>query len=214
VTTDEPRFDSETVTLMDFRVPQRGEARFVYTLPTSATSALVELTSFCARAEPSAMAADLRQHLDRIVGAGCWTVVGDESGSLPLRLPRRRRRHGRQLTIGGAAGLVKGSTGYGVRLMERDAEVVASELATGRTVRGLRRRRRHAWMDAVFLELATAQPGQLVRALEMLFARNDIERVIRFLQEESTLVDEARIVATLPAAPFLRAVLQRGLGRP
>jgi hypothetical protein len=42
-----------------------------------------------------------------------------------------------------------------------------------------------------------------------LFTRNSAPAVLRFLDEDSNPVQEARLVATLPVSPFLRAALRR-----
>jgi lycopene beta-cyclase len=220
VVTDGPAFDPGTVTLMDFRVPQWGEAAFGYVLPLTAHRALVELTAFAAApgSEPwrpaDQRAADVRAFVSQVVGADAWHLVGREAGSLPLRLPPLQRRHGRTLHVGRPGGLLKASSGYGYEYARRDAAAVAaSVLTTGGGVPtpiGLHRRRRHRAMDAVFLELARTAPGSLVPALEQLFARNPADRVLRFLDERSTLAEEARLVASLPAGPFLSAARRLG----
>lgn len=46
ITTENPVFDADTATYMDFSVPQKGNTRFMYVLPTSPTEALVEYTLF------------------------------------------------------------------------------------------------------------------------------------------------------------------------
>jgi len=75
----------------------------------------------------------------------------------------------------------------------------------GRPRSGAAPRRRHVWIDAVFLPLAITQPDRPVEALESLFARKPIDRVVRFLNEDATLVDEVRLVRSLPTKPALRA---------
>ena len=54
VQTKEPVFTAEKPTFMDFSVAQKGNTRFMYVLPTSATEALVEYTLFSANLLPKA----------------------------------------------------------------------------------------------------------------------------------------------------------------
>ncbi len=207
---DSAAFDADTVTLMDLRVPQRRCVRFVYVLPESDRSALVEMTTFSSTPDPIDDADDLVEHLDTMTAGSAWSVTGRERGSLALVPWRRRVGDGQYLTIGTAAGLVKASTGYGARLMSMDATAVARAIVAGRPPRGAFRRPRRAWMDDVFLQLAITEPDAVVNALESLFAKNPPDRVVRFLNEESTLIEEVRILRSLPASPFLRAAW-RGL---
>jgi hypothetical protein len=63
-------------------------------------------------------------------------------------------------------------------------------------------------MDAVFLELALHDPATLATALELLFARNSADLVLKFLSEATTLSEEARLGSSLPVSPFLAAALR------
>jgi lycopene beta-cyclase len=40
-----------------------------------------------------------------------------------------------------------------------------------------------------------------------LFARNPVQRVFSFLDNESALADELRLISSLPTLPFLRAAM-------
>jgi len=206
VRTESPVFDVYAVTLMDFRVPQRGALSFVYVLPTSPYEALVELTSFTAHYGPDVHDdAVLQRYLDALVPGG-WTAAEEEDGILPLVTRPGPRRHGsRVVRLGAAAGCLKASSGYGVPFMVRDAEHLARDAVhPGRPHPPHRR-----WMDDVFLRLALTEPDTLVASLEALFDRNPIDRVARFLDEETTLADDAALVASLPAAPFARHEVER-----
>jgi lycopene beta-cyclase len=211
VRVDRPGFVADAVMLMDFRVPQHDQVRFVYVLPDDACLALVELTVISADGSPpDGATGDLTAYLDRELGAGRWHADSGEQGAIPLSPSGRRRDLADGLvTIGSAAGLVKASTGYGYRLMERDAELLARAYpVVNRRRHGLRRRARHRAMDAVFLHLAVTEPMLLVAALEGMFAANPIDRVVRFLNEESSLGDELHVVRSLPRRLFLRAAGQ------
>ncbi len=210
VETDGPAFDRDLVRLMDFRVPQRGGAAFVYTLPWAADRALVDLTRITGVTEPAPTRGDLDEQLERTLGAGRYRVVRREAGVLPLRPRVRRPRSAHCLAIGAQAGLVRASTGYGFERMRRDGARIAAQLRRGERPSGLRRRTRHVAMDAVLLELAARDPGTLVESLELLFARNPTDLVLRFLDEDTSLAEEARLVSSLPSAPFLAAALDLG----
>jgi lycopene beta-cyclase len=104
--------------------------------------------------------------------------------------------------------MVKASTGYGYQLMRQDSACLAHQLHDREALSGLRRPHHHQAMDAVFLELALHDPATLATSLELLFARNSADLVLRFLSEASTLTEEARLVSSLPVFPFLRAALR------
>ena len=66
-----PTFDPNSATLMDFRVAQHGEVRFVYVLPLDARRALVEYTLFSPQLLSSeAYDAGLRGYLGEVLKLG------------------------------------------------------------------------------------------------------------------------------------------------
>jgi lycopene beta-cyclase len=193
---------------------QRAAATFVYVLPTDARRALVELTSFVPRrAEPppaTHRAALLAGYLRAHVGDG-YDIVRTESAVLPLRAFPGPRRHGRVLDIGAGAGLLKASTGYAYERIQRDSAAIADSLARhGHPFAGTARTRgRHRLLDAVLLETLDREPARLEDTFARLFAAHPAERVLAFLDEDTTAGQELRLIASLPPGPYLRAAATR-----
>jgi lycopene beta-cyclase len=213
-----PVFDPDTPVLFDFRTPQAGRARFVYVLPDDAHRALVEFTEFVPRSAappgPATRDAALAEYLSAVLDCGEHRVLRAESAVLPLRVDRPRPASGRVLPIGAAGGLIKASTGYGYQRIQRhSAAITASLTRHGHPFDTPPQRRRYRLLDAVLLEVLDRDPGQLERAFARLFAANPAERVLRFLDEDSRLRDEARLIASMPPGPYLRAVASRLAGR-
>jgi lycopene beta-cyclase len=209
-----PAFTPDRVRLMDFRVRQTAGMAFLYVLPWTSNHALVEFTRFTGSPTGGgveALGPVLADHLQGALRVGEYRVLRRESGSVPLRPRVRRPRTPHVLAIGAGAGLVRASTGYGYELMRRDADVIAAQLRRGTSPTGLRRSIRHRAMDEVFLELVRRDPVALCSSLERLFAGNSTDVVLRFLNEETTPVEEARLVASLPTGPFVRAAVRAGL---
>ena len=207
---DRPVFDPRTPILFDFRTPQVGGARFVYVLPHDAHRALVELTEFVpGRMRPPASAARrdaLAEYLRDVVRGGDYDILRTESAVLPLRACPPPRGAGRVLRIGARGGLVKASTGYAYQRIQRDSEAIAGSLVRhGHPFDLPSPRRRHRLLDAILLEVLDRDPDQLEQAFSRLFSANPAERVLRFLDEDSDLRDELRLIASLPPMPYLRA---------
>jgi lycopene beta-cyclase len=204
-----PVFDVETATLFDFRTPAprrpeaRGEWRFFYVLPLSPCRALVEYVTLTPDDADQALA----HYLERILGVRGYTVVARECGVNPLTdrpFPRRAGRH--VLTLGTVGGRVKPSSGYAFTRIQRDSDAI---------VRSLKRWRHpfalpadgafYRLCDALLLDLL-AQPGLPAAPLfRRLFANNPPQRVLRFLDERASPLDNLRLMASMPAGLFLRA---------
>lgn len=102
--------------------------------------------------------------------------------------------------------MLKASTGYAYARIQRDSTAIARSLARyGHPFRLPPVRRRHRFLDAVLLDVLAHEPARLQEAFGRLFDRNPGDRIMRFLDEDTSLAQEVRLVATLPPAPFVRA---------
>lgn len=218
VTCDRPTFDPLTPVLFDFRTPQADGARFVYVVPDDDRHALVELAAFVPRhaslPSTSELSVALDDYLCDVVRARRYTIGRIESAVLPLRTRPPHRSSGRVLAIGARGGLIKASTGYAYQRIQEDSAAIAASLSrTGHPFDVRRSRRRFQLLDAIFLDALDREPPLLERAFATMFARNPAERVLRFLDERSSLADELRLIATLPVRPFLRSAVRVTLRR-
>jgi lycopene beta-cyclase len=214
IRTEQPVFDSETPVLMDFRTAPGVGARFAYVLPSDAHRALVELTEFVPRhatvpAEHERREA-LAAYVRDVLGAQDHEVLRVESAVLPLRAQPGPRQHGRVLRIGAAGGLIKASTGYAYERIQRDSRAVTASLVrNGHPFELPPSRPRHRLMDALLFDVFDRDPAQLERAFALLFRRLRADSVLRFLDEDASLVADLRLMAALPPGPYLRALAGR-----
>lgn len=204
-----PALDTATVGLMDFDVPQRDALRFGYYLPETPEHGVFELCSFHQDGPDQDLAADLPGWVSAQLSGGAYRHEVVENAGYPLRSHGLRQSGPTLLRIGFNAGLVRPTTGYGLIAYARDAAAVADSLASrANPFSTFRPRRRERALDAVALEVLRADPAALRSAYLAMFDANPAGRVLRFLDGTATSRDIARLVATLPAGPFLRAAFR------
>jgi lycopene beta-cyclase len=208
VETERPVFDPETVILFDLRTPQRGGVTFFYTLPFSSTNALVEYTLFSRDLLPlEEYETALRAHLDEI-GAGRCRILATERGVIPMTDQSFPRRLGKRiLAIGARGGRVKPSTGYAFSRIQRDSQRIAASLTRyshpfAIPVDNLRFRLH----DALMLEILANEPEFGRPILSAIFAKNPIQRVLKFLDDRTSIWEDLPIMAAHAPGPFLRAI--------
>jgi lycopene beta-cyclase len=207
-------FDPQTPTLFDFRTQQFDTSRFIYVLPRDPHRALAELVEFIPRRRVASAAGGATSHAEAlagylrgVLGVHEYEILRVESGVLPLRTRPVRRRYGRVLTIGARAGLVKASTGYAYQRIQRDSEAIAESLARcGHPFRIPAPPRRYRLLDATLLEVLYQDPAQLEQSFARLFKANSVARALRFLDEESSVPADLRLMTSMPPAPHLRAL--------
>ena len=210
IQTPEDFFDPRHATLMDFRIAQHGECRFFYVLPTDTRTALVEFTLFSPKLlpEPEYEAA-LRDYLRRFLSLDDYTIAHEEFGVIPMTdkpYPEQQSEH--IINIGTAGGQTKPSTGYTFRRIHRDSEqLVGSLLRTGRPARvssGWEQRFR--LYDSTLFRVMERQGYPVKKIFTDLFRRNSADRVLRFLDEESSFGEELQIANSVNRGAFARGM--------
>jgi lycopene beta-cyclase len=207
IETDQPFFRISEATLMDFRPNQCHGTTFVYVMPFSPTEALVEYTLFTsALLEQKDYDKGLEEYLRNTLGLHAWDVKDEEFGIIPMTNHRFRRREGALLNIGTAGGRTKASSGYTFRFIQKDtAAIVASLVRSGEPFGAMHGYSRFDWYDSVLLNILANSilPGDEV--FTDLFQFNEPDRILRFLDNETSLTSEFKILTSLPQWPFMKA---------
>ena len=212
VRTSAARFDPDVATMMDFRVSQSDGICFVYVLPYSPTEALVECTVFSADTWPQELYEErLKVYLRDVIGIVDYDVIATETGAIPMcdKQPVRQRGDA-WIAIGVAGGLTKPTTGYTVARCIKDAyRLMQQYRLTGTFSPPPTAHWRFDWYDRLLLRIIRDEPAVVPHILWTLFERNPVERILRFLDEETRLREELLIFWSMPWRPFLRAIVRR-----
>lgn len=209
-----PGFDDGSVELMtDMRCDSRGFV-FSYLLPQSRTRALVEVTRFSTQPLGEA---ELAPELDALLEDRGWSqaqVLRQEAAILPMGLPPVSGAGDLPgiVRAGMGAGALRAASGYGFLRIQAWAERCAAAVMQGRPAVGhpaeprLRR-----WMDAVFLRALARHPERTPEFFMKLATSVPGPAFVRFMSDQAGWADHARIIAALPAGPFMQALPSRPL---
>lgn len=213
VVTENPVFDPDTVTLMDFDTDQGGDTAFFYVLPEARDRALVEFTVF--GLEPQARPfydQRIAEHLDRL-GAGDVEIIRAEYGVIPMEDRTYTQRSGAHVwNIGTAGGRTKPSTGYTFqRIHEQTRRVIDGWATTGTPHPTPPPARRYALADRTLLNILHHHPEHGRPIFERLFSTSSVADVLTFLDEDTSVVDDVTMLGQLPWPPFLRAAASEAL---
>ena len=211
IQTEEDCFDPTTATFMDFRVSQEAGTAFVYVLPTSPREALVEYTLFTADLLPQeAYDQALQEYISSYITRKSIQTLHVEWGVIPMTNLQFPKRRGAVLNIGLAGGQVKASSGFAFQFIQRRADALVASLKSGDTSchRDTLQDKKFRLFDGVLLQiLSTGQLGG-DRIFTDLFQKNDVQRIFRFLDNETDLIGDLRIMWSVPTGIFLPAALR------
>lgn len=208
---EKPIFSSGTATLMDFRTPQNGETRFFYVLPTSDRTALIEHTIFGKhRLQQAEHGAAIREYLSTILELSSYTIKERETGCIPMTdIPIAGKQGNRIVRLGALGGAVKPTTGFAFLRIQQQVKDIMDALREGNppgqhisTSAG-----RFRFYDTLLLEILSQEGERGSGIFSALFRKNPVSRVLEFLDESTSLREEACLFATLPMYPFLKAVV-------
>ena len=209
IQTEKPVFNSEEMVLMDFRIAQNGVAKFMYILPFSKTEALVEYTLFSESLEsPSNYNNVLENYITEFLGAQAYTVLEEEFGVIPMTdQPFQSNISPNILNIGTLSGAVKPTTGYAFTRILQQTEQIVKQLEKGGPINtSIKTKSRLKFYDKLLLNILQHEGGEAHKIFNHLFKHNNLNLILRFLEEKSSLWQEMKIFSTLPAWPFLKAI--------
>lgn len=203
-------FDPAKATMMDFRVHQQYGTSFVYVLPFSEREALVEYTLFTpSLLKPAQYDTELKNYLSAFLGITDYKIKEEEFGIIPMTNEKFYfKKNGWQ--IGTAGGQTKASSGYTFQFIQKQSQAIVNCLLSGKPLENLPSTpRRFRFYDNTLLYILYhgKLPGDKI--FSRLFQRNKPQQVLRFLDNESSLAEELKIISTLPTWPFLKAALKQ-----
>lgn len=201
-------FNPSEATLMDFRVSQHHGATFVYLLPVSPNRALVEYTLFTKELLPdNEYTSALHDYISTYLKINDYTIIDEEYGVIPMTDVAFVRQIGRIINIGTAGGRTKGSSGYTFQFIQKHSEKLISEILKYGYPKNEESfmNKRFKIYDSTLLNILSNNKLPCNKIFADLFQKNPVDRVLRFLDNETTLEDEINIMSTLPQSVFMKA---------
>ncbi len=213
IKTNQDTFDSSSATFMDFRIPQNNETQFVYVLPFDARTALVEYTLFSSTLlADGEYDASLKHYLRHFLylEPNDYTILESEFGIIPMTdAPFPRLHSPRVMNIGVAGGRAKPSTGYAfLRILRQTQAIAAHWQATQSPLYPEPMFDRHAWMDSVYLQVLEQKRQGGAAFFSQLFQKNPAPTVLKFLDENSSLLEDLRLMSSVNIPVFTKSAFE------
>ncbi|MEK6152638.1 lycopene cyclase family protein [Flavobacteriaceae bacterium 3-367] len=207
----QPIFTEDRATFMDFSVPQKGNTRFMYLLPFSATEALVEYTLFSEQLLPNKEYGQaIETYLRETLHCTSYEVLFREKGSIPMSCyDFAAGRTQNMLPIGTAGGWSKASTGYTFRNTYKKTTQLVAHLKAGKSLDTFGKKARFWYYDLILLDVLHHDNGQGRLVFESLFKKRTPQQIFKFLDEETHLGEELRVISAAPTWAFIKALFRR-----
>ena len=211
VKTEKEVFNPEQATFMDFSVVQKGNTRFMYVLPVSKTEALVEYTLFSEKLLSTAeYENEIQIYLEKL-GIEQYDIVEKEQGSIPMTCyPFWKKNTKRVLNIGTAGGWTKASTGYTFKSADKKSTDLVEFLYSSSSIKmtSFHKRSRFWFYDLLLLDILYRHNELGSGIFSSLFKKGDPQLIFKFLDEETSLIEDVKVILKCPKVPFIKALFR------
>ena len=206
---DVPVFDERIARLMDFNVPQMDATAFMYLLPLTDKKALVEYTLF----SPSILVeskydAVLNAYMEEHYKGLPYQIQHTEIGAIPMTSKKLTSNDSAVVSIGTMGDAVKASTGYAFQFIQQQTQQIVHQLKLNQALNPSVHHTRHQFYDAVLLHILEHQKMAGDEIFARIFKKNTAATVFKFLSNTSTLLDDFKIMSSLPTPIFLPAAIK------
>lgn len=212
IETLEDAFDETMATFMDFSIDQSGEVRFMYVLPESRRKALVELAIFSNELlAQDAYDSIVSDYIKDDLQITDYVIEEKEFGVIPMTTyDFKRHNTAKVFHIGTAGGAVKASSGYAFkRILEHNRSIIEalknskSIDSTYGVING-----RFRYYDMIFLNAILNGNVEGAEVFTKLFQRLTPQEVFKFLDQETSFIEDLKIFTAPPFMPFLKSMFE------
>ena len=207
---EQPTFDENSATFMDFSIAQKGNTRFMYILPFSKTEALFEYTLF---SENYLQEEEYKQAIVKYLaenGIENYQITEVEKGSIPMTsYPFWKHNSENIVNIGTAGGWSKASSGYTFQNINKNTTKLIPYLKTGNPLSTFYNKNRFWYYVLLLLDILYKKNQLGANIFSTMFKNISPQRIFKFLDEETSFPEELSIFIRMDKPLFMKALLGR-----
>ena len=191
--------------------PQQQLTAFVYVLPLTDKKALIEYTLFTKNIlEDKQYEIQLKDYIGNFLKIEDYTITEKEFGIIPMTDEKLEFYRKGIYHIGTAGGQTKASSGYTFQFIQKQSQQIVDCLIAGKTLSCIKATpKRFRFYDNTLLHILYHNQLAGDKIFTQLFQKNKPQQVLRFLDNESSIKDELKIISSLPTWPFLKAAMKQ-----
>lgn len=196
-------FDENVVTLMDFSESNKNVI-FTYILPFSKNKALIETTFFSSEINFKQVE---KIHKLTLKKFDIKEITRTEQAVLPMSPYIDRKMEEQYFRIGNFGGASRPASGYAFTRIALWANQIKTKKEFCYDMIHHKENYLTNWLDKIFLSVLRSNPKKAPEIFKVFFTKVPISSVIRFLSDQSRLVDYFVIILKLPKLVMLRGLI-------
>jgi len=207
-------FDTSTMVMMDFNIPQNNFTQFIYVLPFSEDTALIELTRF---GEQKLIKNEAYLILDNYIKQQgvIFEILDYEQGVIPMSSAKMKvDNFGKNwVNMGSRADMLKSTTGYAFHAMANDALVQMEAIKNNHLPLRKPKSKKFVFYDRLLLKILNEKPEYGKIIFETLFKKIPVPNVLNFMREKTNFSEDINIFKKLPKRIFISFAIKDFLQR-
>jgi len=211
VKTKEDVFEDNTAILMDFSKIE-DKFHFMYVLPFSKNTALIESTYFSSSKETKCLDDKyIESYMASEYKNTKYRIEKKEHGSIAMDPTICNLSNTYITKIGAYSGITRASTGYTFINIQKQLDEITEHIKIGKNTKYKSNKYFHSFvlrkMDSIFLKMIKENPAYMKAALISLFRGKNHNSQIKFLSDIPGIIDIIKIILFLPKLKFLKYAL-------
>jgi len=209
IETAKPSFEPSCATFMDFRIDQKGDARFLYVLPESETKALVEVALFSNNLlTKEDYDLILTDYIKEFLNIDQYNILEEEFGIIPMTIYAFKNHNTKHVFhIGTGGGIVKASSGFAFSRIQKHSDQLIQCMKNGlsldKSYNGLHGR--HSFYDKVMLHTMLKNRTSGEEIFTDLFSNRSAAQIFKFLDHETSFIEDIGIFKAPAMIPFTKS---------
>ena len=203
-------FTPNCATFMDFSVEQKGNTRFMYVLPTSATEALLEYTLFSKDLlSKEEYESEIQKYIENL-GITEYEIIEKEQGNIPMTCyPFWKHNTKNIINMGSAGGWTKASTGYTFKNASKKSKALVQFLKSESDFTKFHKRDKFWFYDLLLLDILGSKNELGSKIFSSMFKEGDSSVIFKFLDEETSFSEDLQVIWRCPKMLFIKALFGR-----
>ena len=208
VRTKEAKFNKDSFVFMDYRIRDKNHTAFTYVLPFKENEALIEHTYFSKNeCEKKVYENYIRDYMNNYYTSD-YEVIKSEFGVIPMTSYPFYRDSTKNITkIGSAGGWIKPSTGYSFKNSEKNSLKILENIKNGKSLI-IESKTKYKFLDNILLGVLSQYNHMGEMIFYKMIKKNKTKNVLRFLDEESSLLEDINIILSVKSKEFIKVFFQ------
>ena len=203
-------FTPNCATFMDFSVKQKGNTRFMYVLPTSATEALLEYTLFSKDLlSKEEYESEIQKYIENL-GITEYEIIEKEQGNIPMTCYAFWKHNTKNIiNIGSAGGWTKASTGYTFKNASKKSKALVQFLKSESDFTKFHKKDKFWFYDLLLLDILSSKNELGSKIFSSMFRSGNSTVIFKFLDEETSIWEDLQVIWKCPKMMFVKALFGR-----